>query len=92
MGDVTAGGYVTAPAPRETVTLPGTAGLQTLLEVLALHRDFPAWAVWFPEPGRHWTAARPSSARPPGPETMMLWAHAASLDELMVMMRVADRG
>jgi len=89
---VPAEGRISAPAPRETVVLPGAAGLQTLLEVLVLHRDFPAWAVWFPGPGGHWTAARPSSARPPGHGTMMLWVHAATLEELMVMMRVADRG
>lgn len=78
-------------APRGTVTLPGAAGLQALLEVLVLHRDFPAWAVWFPGSGGQWAAARPASARPPGAGTMMLWVHAATMDELMAMMRVADR-
>jgi hypothetical protein len=56
----------------------------------ALLADHPAWAIWLPAPGRGWTAVRPASSRPPGPGLPMLWADAATADELARIMSALD--
>jgi hypothetical protein len=45
---------------------------RTVVQVIALYQEFPAWAVWLPHGGRPWVAVRPPSARPPGPEVPMI--------------------
>jgi hypothetical protein len=59
-------------------------------QVIVLHREFPAWAVWLPYRGRPWTAVRPASARAPGPDLPMIWVHAVIAAELAARMRGAD--
>ena len=59
-------------------------------QVIVLHREFPAWAVWLPYGGRQWTAVRPASARAPGPDLPMIWVHAATVEELTERMQRAD--
>jgi hypothetical protein len=59
-------------------------------QVIVLHREFPAWAVWLPHGGRQWTAVRPASARAPGPDLPMIWVQAATVAELAERMRRAD--
>jgi hypothetical protein len=59
-------------------------------QVIVLHREFPAWAVWLPHGGRQWTAVRPASARAPGPDLPMIWVHAATSAELAERMRGVD--
>ena len=59
-------------------------------QVVALHREFPAWGVWLPHGGRPWTAVRPASARAPGPDLPMVWVHAATPAELADRMRGVD--
>jgi hypothetical protein len=66
------------------------AALQAIIEVIALHREYPAWAVWMPDRGRPWIAVRPASARVPGPEVPMIWAGAVTAAELGDRMRRAD--
>jgi hypothetical protein len=61
-----------------------------LIQVIALYREFPAWAVWLPHGGRQWTAVRPASARAPGPELPMIWVQAGTAEELVARMRGAD--
>jgi hypothetical protein len=63
---------------------------QAVVEIIVLHRDFPAWAVWLPYRGRAWVAVRPASARPPGPDLPMVWVHAATSAELADRMRGVD--
>ena len=63
---------------------------QATAEVIVLHRDFPAWAVWPAYRGRAWAAVRPASARPPGPDLPMVWVHAATSTELADRMRTVD--
>jgi hypothetical protein len=64
--------------------------LRILTEVIVLHREFPAWAVWLPDRGRPWIAVRVASARAPGPELPMIWVHAGTAAELGTRMRQAD--
>jgi hypothetical protein len=67
-----------------------SAATQALIQVLALYREFPAWAVWLPRKGRQWAAVRPASARAPGPELPMIWVQAGTVEELAARMRDAD--
>ena len=50
---------------------------QAIAEVIVLHREFPAWAVWLPHQGRPWAAVRAASARVPSPDLPMIWVRAA---------------
>jgi hypothetical protein len=61
-----------------------------IAEVIGLHREFPAWAVWLPHDRRQWIAARPASSRAPGPDLPMIWAQATSATALADQMRAAD--
>jgi hypothetical protein len=63
---------------------------QAVSQVIVLHREFPAWAVWLPHGGRQWAAVRPASARAPGPDLPMIWVHAAASAELAGRMRGVD--
>jgi hypothetical protein len=63
---------------------------QVISEVIALHREFPAWAVWLPHGGRPWIAVRPASARVPGPDLPMIWTAGSTVAELAARMRGAD--
>lgn len=63
---------------------------QVIGQVIALYREFPAWAVWLPHGGRRWAAVRPASARAPGPDLPMIWVHADTAAELAARMRGAD--
>jgi hypothetical protein len=63
---------------------------QTFTETVALLREHPLWAVWMPAGHHDWTAARPASSRPPGPDLPMVWVHAATPTELADLMRAAD--
>jgi hypothetical protein len=68
---------------------PASTG-QIVAEVIALHQEFPAWAVWLPWTGGRWTAVRPASSRAPGPELPMVWLHASTSRELAQDMRRVD--
>jgi hypothetical protein len=61
-----------------------------IAQVIVLHREFPAWAVWLPHRGRDWIAVRPASARVPRPELPMIWVRAGSAADLGARMRRAD--
>ena len=79
----------------ERPLLEALAGLdpearQALREVVVLHREVPAWAVWLPHGGRPWTAVRPASSRAPGPDLPTIWVHAATAEELTERMQRAD--
>ena len=67
----------------------GAEARQAITQVVVLHREFPAWAVWLPERGRPWTAVRPASARAPGPDLPMVWVHGTAAD-LAGRMRAVD--
>jgi hypothetical protein len=86
------GGQEIAPALLEALAGLDPGALQVITEVIVLHREFPAWAVWLPDRGRSWIAVRAASARVPGPELPMLWLRAGSAAELGVRMRQADVG
>lgn len=77
------------PAPEELAGLNPEAR-RAVAQVIALYREFPAWAVWLPHSGRPWTALRPASARPPAPEVPMIWVHAVTATDLAARMRGAD--
>ena len=79
-----------SPLLPEVLAGLGPAEAQALIQVIVLHREFPAWAVWLPHRGRQWTAVRPASARAPGPELPMIWAQAGTAEELAARMRGAD--
>jgi hypothetical protein len=93
--------FDSAPAGRgdergiEPPLLGALAGLgpedrHAISQVIALHREFPAWAVWLPHGGSPWTAVRPASARAPGPDLPMIWVHADTAAELAARLRGAD--
>jgi len=79
-----------APPLLEALAGLGPEDRQAMSQVIALHREFPAWAVWLPYRGRPWTAVRPASARAPGPDLPMIWVHAGTAAELAAPMRSAD--
>jgi hypothetical protein len=77
------------------VLLEALAGLDAetsvaVSQVIVLHREFPAWALWLPHGSSPWTAVRPASARAPGPDLPMIWVHADTAAELAARMRSAD--
>lgn len=76
--------------PPETLAGLGADARQVITEIIMLHRKFPAWAVWLPAQDRAWTAVRPASARAPGPDLPMIWAHAASTADLADRIRAVD--
>lgn len=76
--------------PPETLAGLDADVRQVIAEVIMLHREFPAWAVWLPAQRRSWTAVRPASARTPGPGLPMVWVHAATSADLADRMRVMD--
>ena len=63
---------------------------EAITQVIVLHREFPAWAVWLPYRGHPWIAVRPASARVPGPELPMIWTQAETARSLSARMRGAD--
>lgn len=78
------------PLIPQTSRAPGTAAGNLIIEVIALHQEFPAWAVWLPSTGNGWAAVRPASSRAPGPDLPMVWLHAATSAELAAGMRRVD--
>jgi hypothetical protein len=64
---------------------------QVMAEVIGLHREFPAWAVWLPSPAGSWAAARPASGRAPGPGLPMVWVHAGTAARLAERMRRVEQ-
>ena len=63
---------------------------QAILQVIVLHCEFPAWAVWLPHRGRSWTGGRPASARAPSADLPMIWVYAVTAGELADRMRAVD--
>jgi hypothetical protein len=56
-----------------------------------LSREFPAWAVWRPCPGRRqWVAVRSAAPGLPGPDLPLVWADAADAAQLADLMRRVD--
>jgi hypothetical protein len=80
---------ISPPLPELLAGLDSEAR-QAIIQVVALYREFPAWAVWLPYRGRRWAAVRPASARAPGPDLPMIWVHADTAAELAARMRSAD--
>jgi hypothetical protein len=76
--------------PPEVLAGPDAGARQVIAEVIGLCREFPSWAVWLPHRGRPWTAVRPASARPPGPDLPMVWAHGDTAAHLAERMRSVD--
>ena len=68
----------------------GTEARSAISQLIVLHREFPAWAVWLPHEGRPWAAVRPASARPPGPDLPMIWVQAETAADLAARMRRAN--
>lgn len=66
-----------------------SSAAQTAVELVLLHQEFPAWAVWPPFQGV-WSAIRPASSRPPGPGLPMLWVRGESAQQLAERMRDSD--
>jgi hypothetical protein len=75
-------------------TTPATPAAQEdqsfLAEVVGLLRDHPRWAIWLPAYSGVWTAVRPASSRPPGPDVPLLWAHASTAAQLAGKLRALD--
>lgn len=62
----------------------------TLAEVTALQREFPAWVVWPCGDGR-WSAPRAPGDRQPSPGSWLLWVYADDPAELTDRMRETDQ-
>jgi hypothetical protein len=58
-----------------------------IAQLIVLHRQFPAWAVWLPCHGRPWTAVRAASSRAPGPGLPMVWVQGMTAEELASRMQ-----
>jgi len=79
-----------SPSLLEALAGLGPEDRQAITEVIALYREFPAWAVWLPQGGRPWTAVRPASARAPGPDLPVVWTQAGTAADLAGRMRSVD--
>ncbi len=77
-------------SPLEALAGLDAEASDVIIQVVALYREFPAWAVWLPYRVRRWAAVRPASARAPGPDLPMIWVQADTAAELAVRMRSAD--
>jgi len=84
------GGTGIEPLLLEALAGVDPATMQVIGEVIVLHREFPAWAVWLPHGGRPWIAVRPASARVPGPELPMVWTQSGTAADLAGKMRSVD--
>jgi hypothetical protein len=84
------GEYEALPSVLAAIAGLGVEAGQAMSQVIVLHREFPAWAVWLPQRGGPWTAVRPASARAPGPDLPMIWVHAPTCVGLADRMRGAD--
>ena len=83
-------GHETPPELAGALAGLDPGALRVIIEVIVLHREFPAWAVWLPDRGHPWIAVRAASARTPGPELPMIWVSAGTAAELGTRMRQAD--
>jgi hypothetical protein len=79
-----------SPKLREALAALGVEARQAITDLILLHRDFPAWAVWPPPQGEQWTAIRPASGRAPAPDLPMAWVLAATAAELSDRMAAVD--
>jgi len=79
-----------SPSLPEALAGLGSEARQVITEVIGLHQEFPAWAVWLPHEGRPWVAVRPASARVPGPDLPMIWTTAPTAAELAARMKSVD--
>ena len=78
------------PLPAEALAGVAAAAVRDIIEVIGLHREFPAWAVWLPDGRRRWIAVRPASSRAARPDLPMIWVQAATAADLADQMRAAD--
>jgi hypothetical protein len=76
--------------PLEVLAGLDAGARRMMAEVIGLYREFPSWAVWLPYQGGRWTAVRPASARAPGPDLPMIWAHGDTAAQLAERMRGVD--
>jgi hypothetical protein len=82
---------LTASTQDAAATAPDESdAAKSVSDAAGLLRVHPHWAVWLPGSGGRWTAVRPLTSRPPGPELPMLWVHADTSSELGRLMRDAD--
>jgi hypothetical protein len=79
-----------SPAVLEALSGLDHAAQQAISEMIALCREFPAWAVWMADGSRPWTAIRVASARAPGPRVPVIWTNAATATQLADRMRRAE--
>jgi hypothetical protein len=63
---------------------------EAISQLIVLHRELPAWAVWLPCRGRPWIATRAASSRVPGPGLPMMWVQALTAAELANRMRAIE--
>jgi hypothetical protein len=63
---------------------------EAIIQLIALYREFPVWAVWRPYRGHGWIAVRPASSRAPGPDLPMVWVHGQNAAELSRRMSAVD--
>ena len=78
------------PALREALAGAAPGDREAISQLIALHREFPAWAVWPSHRGRPWIATRAASSRAPGPGLPMIWVDAATAAGLAGRMRAVD--
>jgi hypothetical protein len=74
------------------VAHPGIApdDREAISQLIALHREFPAWAVWLPHRGGPWVATRMASSRAPCPGLPVVWVDGVSVTDLAGRMRSVD--
>ncbi|HEX3956388.1 MAG TPA: hypothetical protein VHZ03_07120 [Trebonia sp.] len=84
------GGHEIPPQLLEALAGLDPGALQAVTEVIVLHREFPAWAVWPPQRSRPWIAVRVASARVPGAGLPLIWVQAVTAAGLADRLRGAD--
>jgi hypothetical protein len=75
---------------REALAGVAPGDREAISQLIALHREFPAWAVWLPRRGGPWVATRMASSRAPGPGLPMVWVEAMTATELARRMQAMD--
>jgi hypothetical protein len=84
------GSRVIPPRLREVLVSLDAPDRRAVADLVVLHAEFPAWAVRVPRGGEEWRAVRSASDRVPDAGLPLVWAGAATAEELAGRMRRID--
>jgi hypothetical protein len=84
------GDAVIPPRLREILASLDLSARRAVTELIGVHVEFPAWAVRAPGRDAEWLAVRSASDRAPDAGLPLVWATAATAEELADRMHRID--